>query len=69
MAYKEKTIVRAYAESKRQRLLANPLIREDIRSEIIEHINLTENHYLMNAITMDEAMEDIAKAESTLEIY
>lgn len=60
------TIVRAYANYKRDLLIADTEIREDIKHSIIAHINSMENDFEFNYISLDEAMDGIANAEDLI---
>lgn len=63
---KDLTIVKAYANNKRKKLIANSLMREDLKAEIIGFINHIENRFEGGYMSIDEAMGNIACAESTV---
>lgn len=63
---KDSTIVKAYANNKREKLIADSLMRGDLKAEIIGFINHIENHFECGYISIDEAMENIACAESVV---
>lgn len=56
------TIVRKYAQTKRERIYNNPLMRDDIKQTIISYVTDTENLFERNFLTLDEAVRRIANA-------
>lgn len=66
MAYKDKTLIRAYAENKRERIRENKIMAEEVKQDIIRFVYSIENDYLAHMLPFDEAMENIACAEDTV---
>ena len=58
-----KVIIGKYADYKREKLIDNTLINDDIRKTIIAYIDDTEILFKRNFITLDESMMRIALAE------
>ena len=56
------TIVRKYAQTKRERIYNTPLMRDDIKQTIISYVTDTENLFERNFLTLDEAVRRIANA-------
>lgn len=66
MAYKDKTLLRAYAENKRERISKDKYMREDMKQEAIHFVYSIENEYLAHRMNFDDAMENIACTEEVV---
>ena len=58
----ELTIVKKYAQTKRENLYNNELMNDEIKNIIITEVDNTENLFARNFLTLDEAVMRIAMA-------
>lgn len=58
----ELTIVKKYAQIKRENLYNNELMNDEIKNIIITEVDNTENLFARNFLTLDEAVMRIAMA-------
>ena len=58
------SIVSKYAQTKRENLYNNPLMKDEIKNIIVSYVTETENLFKRDFITLDEAVMRIAMAAS-----
>lgn len=58
------SIISKYAQTKREKLYNNPLMKDEIKNIIISYVTETENLFKKDFITLDEAVMRIAMAAS-----
>lgn len=58
------SIISKYAQTKRENLYNNPLMKDEIKNIIVSYVTETENLFKRDFITLDEAVMRIAMAAS-----
>lgn len=58
------SIISKYAQTKRENLYNNPLMKDEIKNIIVSYVTETENLFKKDFITLDEAVMRIAMATS-----